>query len=223
MKYGSSVMFSLLLSLNYIGHANGHVQLDSPKGGEIFEVGETLTITWTRIIPHNQKKWDLFFSLDGGVTWNTLEVDLPTSQFSYEWIIPDSITEMARIQIYMDNEGTDYSDNSSNFTIQGATVSISVAEEIPRSFKLFNNYPNPFNPETTIRYSLPTQSDVKILIYNLLGQEVFRYDNAGQNIGEYEVVWNGKNQRGDELPSGIYIYKFSAGDFVQTKKMLLLK
>ena len=93
----------------------------------------------------------------------------------------------------------------------------------PESFLLSQNYPNPFNPETKIDYSLPEQSDVKLLIYNLLGQEVFRFDIAGQKAGEHQIVWNGKNSRGNELASGLYIYKFSAGDFVQTKKMLLLK
>lgn len=223
MKYVGSMFNSILFSLMFFGYAAGHVRLDAPNGGEVFIVGDTLSISWTLEIPHNQKNWDLYFSPDGGVTWDTLKADLPTSQFSYDWIVPDSMTEQAQIQIFMDNEGTDYSANSDNFTIQGAVVSVKDAEEIPRSFELYNNYPNPFNPETTIRYSLPMQSDVKLLIYNLLGQEVFRFEVAGQKIGEYEVVWNGRNQRGNPLSSGLYIYRFSAGEFVQTRKMLLLK
>ena len=93
----------------------------------------------------------------------------------------------------------------------------------PESFTLSQNYPNPFNPETTIKYSLPEQSDVKLLIYNLLGQEVYRFELPGQSAGEHQLTWNGRNSRGNELSSGLYIYKFSAGDFVQTKKMVLLK
>lgn len=94
---------------------------------------------------------------------------------------------------------------------------------IPETFELSQNFPNPFNAETTIQYSLPVQSDVKLLIYNLLGQEVFRLEVSGQKLGKYQIRWDGKNKRGNELFSGLYIYRFFAGNFVQTKMMILLK
>jgi len=67
------------------------------------------------------------------------------------------------------------------------------------------------------------KSEKTLLIYNLLGQEVYRFEIAGQTAGDHQFIWNGKNQRGNPLSSGLYIYRFSAGDFVQTRKMLLLK
>ncbi len=94
---------------------------------------------------------------------------------------------------------------------------------IPVTFELAQNFPNPFNAETTIQYSLPRQSDVKLLIYNLLGQEVFRFEVRDQKLGKYQIRWNGKNERGNDLSSGLYIYRFFAGNSVQTKKMILLK
>ena len=94
---------------------------------------------------------------------------------------------------------------------------------IPEKYTLSQNYPNPFNPETTIKYELPFTSDVKLLIYNLLGQEVFRLEQFAQQAGEHLVRWNGRNMQGSELSSGIYFYRLQAGDFIQTKKMVLLK
>ena len=94
---------------------------------------------------------------------------------------------------------------------------------LPEKFALSQNYPNPFNPETTIKYELPFMSDVKFVIYNLLGQEVFRLERFSQQAGEHLVRWNGRNMQGSELSSGIYFYRLQAGEFIQTKKMVLLK
>ncbi len=88
----------------------------------------------------------------------------------------------------------------------------------PAGFILNQNYPNPFNPATTIRYTLAKNSRVKIVVYDVLGKEVETLVNARLNAGEHTVQWNIKN-----MASGIYIYKLITKDFVQAKKMLLLK
>jgi len=90
--------------------------------------------------------------------------------------------------------------------------------EIPEKFNLSQNYPNPFNPVTKIRYQLPTHSKVVIKIYNILGSEVLELLNENKEPGIYEVEFNANN-----LSIGTYIYKISADNFVQTKKMILLK
>ncbi len=108
-------MFLSLLGHAY--HSRAHVALDYPQGGETFTVGQTIVIEWHIVAPHNTLNWDLFFSVDGGETWDTLQMDIPTSQLSYEWVIPDSITTTARIQVFQDNEGQNYLDNSMDFTI----------------------------------------------------------------------------------------------------------
>jgi len=109
------VIIAFLLSYAYDGRA--HVALDYPQGGETFIVGETILIQWHIVAPHITLNWDLFFSVDGGETWDTLQMDIPTSQLSYEWAVPDSITTQARIQVFQDNEGQNYLDNSMDFTI----------------------------------------------------------------------------------------------------------
>ncbi|MFQ5652940.1 MAG: T9SS type A sorting domain-containing protein, partial [bacterium] len=94
---------------------------------------------------------------------------------------------------------------------------------LPKRFTLEQNYPNPFNPETSIQYSIPKAADVKLTIFNVLGQRVATLVNKQQVAGNYLVQWNGQNDAGRPVASGIYVYRISAGDFVQTKKMLFLK
>ncbi len=95
--------------------------------------------------------------------------------------------------------------------------------EVPAEFRLYQNYPNPFNPVTVIRYSIPANiksqsSDVKLIIYNLLGEEISTLVNEKQISGNYSVEFNGAS-----LPTGVYFYKLEAGNFQESKRMILLK
>ena len=94
---------------------------------------------------------------------------------------------------------------------------------LPRETALLGAYPNPFNPSTTIRYSLSSPSDVAINIYNVTGQEVksFRFDN--QTAGEKSVIWNGTDESGTPVASGVYVYRLKAGTFIASSRMMLLK
>ena len=93
----------------------------------------------------------------------------------------------------------------------------------PSSFSLSQNFPNPFNPKTLIRFSLPKDSWVKLEVYNILGQKVKTLVDKRLSAGVKEVEWDGRNDEGAELPSGIYFCRIKAGDFVQAKKMVLIK
>ncbi len=106
------------------------------------------------------------------------------------------------------------------FAILNGTAS-SVRKEMaqhPVSAVLGQNYPNPFNPRTTIRYELPVSSNVKFTVYDLLGREVFSETNINVGAGVHEVSFDGSN-----IASGIYLYRLEAGDFIQTRKLVLLK
>jgi hypothetical protein len=96
-------------------------------------------------------------------------------------------------------------------------------EIYPHGFALHQNYPNPFNPITTLRYDLPENSLVNIIIYDMLGREVKTLVNTTQDAGFKSVVWNATNDHGKPVSAGVYLYQIQAGDFVQTKKMVLLK
>jgi len=103
------------------------------------------------------------------------------------------------------------------------TVNATTDTYIPQEFRLAQNYPNPFNPSTLINYSVPTQSNVTITVYNLLGQKITTLVNKEHLQGNHSVVWNGRDQFGYEVAAGVYIYKLKAEGFVQTRKMLLIK
>ena len=94
----------------------------------------------------------------------------------------------------------------------------------PEVFSLANNYPNPFNPATTIKYALPQASDVELTVYNVLGQPVRTLVAEHQSAGRYVVEWDATNDSGHSLSSGMYFYRLEAsGEFLEVKKMLLLK
>lgn len=102
-------------------------------------------------------------------------------------------------------------------------VSIENESELPKTFLLKDNYPNPFNPITHIHYELHKNTAVKINIYDVLGREVKTLLDAQQTPGEKTIQWNGTNDLGQPVSAGVYIYKVEAGDFVQTRKMVFLK
>ena len=104
------------------------------------------------------------------------------------------------------------------------TTGIDNRSTIISSYALEQNYPNPFNPQTTITYQLPETRTVTLQIFNALGQEIRTLVNdKQQQPGRYDVNWNGRNDSGGLQPSGVYLYRLTAGDFIQTRQMILLK
>ena len=96
-------------------------------------------------------------------------------------------------------------------------------ETFPQGFALEQNFPNPFNPITTLRYDLPENSYVNVIIYDMLGREVKTLVNQTQDAGYKSVIWDATNDYGKPVSAGVYLYQIQAGEFVQTKKMVLLK
>jgi hypothetical protein len=100
---------------------------------------------------------------------------------------------------------------------------VAVRPTVPTHFELAQNYPNPFNPTATIEYALPKPAMVELRIFNILGQAVRTLVNEEKGAGYYQVVWDGKDEVGRTVSTGIYLYQIKAGDFVETKKMQLIK
>jgi len=120
----------------------------------------------------------------------------------------------AKIQI----SGNTIINNLESRTLAAVTVG-----QIPANFELSQNYPNPFNPSTTIKYGVSEPTKVRLSIYNIEGQLVATLVNETQEAGFYSVNWNGRNDFGQQLASGMYIYRIDAGNFVATKKLMLMK
>ena len=97
------------------------------------------------------------------------------------------------------------------------------SEILPKGFVLHQNYPNPFNPITSLRYDLPEDGLVNITIYDMVGRIVKTLVNSSQTAGFKSVQWNATNDRNELVSAGLYLYTIQAGEFRQTKKMVLLK
>ncbi|MFB0517102.1 MAG: T9SS type A sorting domain-containing protein, partial [Candidatus Neomarinimicrobiota bacterium] len=105
-----------------------------------------------------------------------------------------------------------------------STLSVSLPQsQIPNSFRLGQNYPNPFNPSTTIRYDLPENTHVSLVIYDILGRELVRLVDVWIASGYQNVVWNGRDKHGREVPTGIYIARLVTTKYSRAIKMLLLR
>jgi hypothetical protein len=123
--------------------------------------------------------------------------------------------------VYFVDSENGWAVGSGGTIISTKDISLSVTNEhssIPNEYKLLQNYPNPFNPTTKIIYEIVDKSYVSLTIYDILGKEVATLVNQEKPAGEYEVKFSGK-----DLTSGIYFYNLTAGNFRETKKMLLLK
>ena len=94
---------------------------------------------------------------------------------------------------------------------------------IPKKNRLYSNYPNPFNPSTTIRYDLHQPADVQIIVYDILGQQVATLASGNQTAGYKSVHWNGLNESGNQVSSGIYLCHLKTTDFTQTIRMVYLR
>jgi uncharacterized protein (UPF0218 family) len=161
------------------------------------------------------------------VTPTTATVSVEGSQKFYITFAPTaSGTQNGKIT-FTDNSLTQ---DTITVTGNGNLVSVDGKSVIPEVYQLHNNYPNPFNPSTTIQYDLPKQSIVTLKVYSLLGQEVATLVNDNQAAGYHQVVWMGQNNGGKLVSSGIYFIRmFAKADgnenesFTQIKKMILLK
>ncbi len=106
---------------------------------------------------------------------------------------------------------------------QITTTALEDDAEVPQAFMLEQNYPNPFNPATQIQYALPQAASVRLAVFDLLGRTVQTLVEAQQPPGSYTVRWDGRNDAGALVPSGIYLYRLEANDVIKTRRMLLVK
>jgi hypothetical protein len=133
-------------------------------------------------------------------------------------------TILLRFRLFADPSVSGWGWALDNLEIQEILTAVAAHEESPLTFDLRPNYPNPFNPSTRIGYSLPRPVPVKLAIYNSAGQLVRTLvQGSQQTAGVYQVHWNGRNDAGEALASGVYLYRLEAGDFVRTRKMAFIK
>lgn len=144
-----------------------HVELSNPEGGEVYYSGNNLTVSWIEVIAHNTLNWDLYFSRDGGATWETVKADIPVEEMSYQWTIPAVGAALGKIKIVQDNVDTDYESISANFTI---LITTGIGESL--NLIQMDLYPNPLVDFTSVKFNNPLHRNHTLSIYNTQGKLV---------------------------------------------------
>ena len=217
------ILYAITLVVS-ISISNAHVTLDSPKGRDYYQPEDEIKIKWTEAQDHGENNWDLYFSLDGGDSWETIELDIDENIYEYTWEIPSSETATAKIRIVQDNKtGTDYDDISGNFTIsnepsEGGEIITALFESNTNSTEKTNltNFPNPFSSQTTIHFSLTQTSQVQLYVHNLHGEIISALFDSILDEGSYDIPW--KNTGFSE---GIYLCKLSIDGQIITRKIVV--
>ena len=171
----------------------------------------------------------------GQISWSDVDGDM---EFSCNLLSsPSNGTANVSVEgSFVYSPTTNYSGSDSfTFTVcdnslcDTATVFITIHAlsidelSLPTEYAIHQNYPNPFNPVTTLRYDLPENGLVNIIIYDMLGKNVKTLINQTQDAGYKSVIWDATNDYGKPVSAGIYLYQIQAGEYIQTKKMVLLK
>jgi len=141
---------------------------------------------------------------DSAITFDTMfvapDIGFVLQNTALEVILPEFVAGRLDIQTGVEDDG-----------------------QLPTTFELEQNFPNPFNPQTTIAFSVPQTSRVRLVIFNLLGQKIVTLVDDVLPAGRRQIVWYGRDQSGNEVSSGIYFYHLSADEYTETRKMVLMK
>ncbi|MFI5251698.1 MAG: M1 family aminopeptidase [Bacteroidota bacterium] len=236
---GSSLAYTYL-------YPTGYVSQESLRNGVgywyKFPIDKPITITGVPLILDTIKAvkgWNLIGSISNAIGVNQIYSDLPgtitSSFFGYRngYVIVDSLQPGYGYWVKVSNSCNLILPSPTLLSSSAGKITISPSSEqppappatimqdiknIPESYSLEQNYPNPFNPTTIIRYNLPEQTVVNLAIFNVLGQKIATLVNSAQNAGYQAVQFDASR-----LPSGIYVYRLTAGNFTQMRKMVLMR
>ncbi|MBN8572084.1 MAG: T9SS type A sorting domain-containing protein, partial [Ignavibacteria bacterium] len=206
-------------SLNFLNANTGFAVIDSLRFLKTTDSGNSWNIV-SYLPVHTDKLFmidelngyaidliDFYRTTDGGITWvlQNLNLNISSGYSKISFINPQLGYVVGRNGLILK-------------TTTGGTVFVNNNSQTVNDYYLSQNYPNPFNPETKIQFSIPKSGQVKIVVYDLIGREVKELVNEFKQIGSYNISFNGVN-----LSSGIYFYKLITDDFIETKKMILVK
>ncbi len=211
---GYCVGFSGTFMKYHYTQPTSNIQIISPNGGELWEIGSTKQILWNSTDVIDVK---IEYSYNNGASWNNVVSSYPSTGI-YNWTIPNIITNQARVKI-SDIATGDFDRSDSSFRIiEPTNISEIRNNEIPNNYYLAQNYPNPFNPSTAIQFGLIKSSYVTLKLYNVNGEEISSIFEGYKQTGTYSVNFVPNN-----LTSGIYFYRIIAEDFSDVKKLIYLK
>lgn len=214
-------------AVNLIGPADETILIIDGDNAE----GST-GIFWTNSVDPDGTPVEYVLELIFENTGDTLDTAMSVTNFFLqhaevlEYMEEAGVTQLNISWDVFAEDGFDYSTSSNgpwSLTIDGGLALSVDNNTLPEVFALHNNYPNPFNPITNIRYDIPEASDVRIDIYDLVGKKVKTLVSKQHQPGRYKIQWNATNEFGSAVATGMYIYKIQAKDFVSVKKLLLMK
>ena len=192
--------------------------IDAPTGFTIYPVETYVVLTWDSVTDDDFEYFILERSTNIEFTEDINSEALITIYFEDDDLEYDT-EYFYRLYYVSGGDNSEYSDILS-VTLDWMSVE---GDQLPKTYALHQNYPNPFNPITTLRYGLPEDAMVNITIYDMMGRVVSNLVNNQQYGGYKSVKWNATNNQGEPVSAGVYLYKIQAGDFVDTRKMILLK
>jgi uncharacterized delta-60 repeat protein len=196
---------------NAFNSSDGANAITVDRFNNVYVTGET----------DNNTPWHQYltvkYSSDGAFNWAATYNNNISFNYNHEGIKvgTDSI---GNVYVTGNSEGNGTGMDIATIKYSAPSGIRNLSNEIPKECKLYQNYPNPFNPTTNIKYQIQKSNFVEVKVYDILGKSIASLVNEKQSPGTYEVQFNGGN-----LPSGIYFYKLRTGDFVQVKKMLMIK
>lgn len=170
------------------------------------------------------------FAVDDGTGEVLVDDDSDSVQVYFDAVGPPPIgTEVISVRGWVYHHFGSYADSSAyklcplyaSDIVLGETSND--PENMPKDFRLYANYPNPFNPETQIRFDLGTDSQVKMVIYDILGRQIRTLTNQYYGAGSHVLTWDGTNNQNQMVGSGVYLYRIKAGNFVDHQKMILVR
>jgi len=201
----SSITFLFLLVI--ISPIAAHVDLLSPNGGETYNPGQIINIEWQEVLRHESLNWDILFSSDGGVNWDTVKSNIPLATMNYSWELPNITTLVGRIKIVQDNADADYEDISDDFVISSVT-GFNQAHELNK----VKIYPNPITDFSFIEFENPDNNSYTFTLYNMKGQQLRILKDIKTNRILLELK---------DLSKGIYFFQlnsdalsYSKGNFI---------
>ena len=191
---------------------------DKPAGPSQGGRGETLTFTTGGSVSSLGHPVEYRFYWGDGNTsvWGS-------ATQSYSWNIIGTVAVVAQARCSVHPEIISNWSDWLNVQIMSTGVEPVDTASLPEDFQLFQNFPNPFNDKTHVRFDLPTDSDVFLAVYNLQGVKIAILASGAYLAGTYRVDWNGRNDAGEVVPSGLYVLRMKTGSFSSYRRMLYLK
>ncbi|MGB5848244.1 MAG: YCF48-related protein, partial [Ignavibacteriaceae bacterium] len=221
-----SISFGLFFSVNFIDQNIGWAVGGGYSGGTIYKTTDGGT-NWTNQ-PGNFESLSSIQFINQNTGWAvggsySLGTIYKTTDGGTNWIPQTSGTMWPLTSVSFTDSDNGWAVGGRATILHTTNGGVTFVEDqeidkIPTEYNLSNNFPNPFNPSTKIKYSVPQSSKVVIKVFDILGNEIETLVNEEKDVGTYEITWYA-----EQLSSGVYFYKLQAGNFVETKKMVLMK